>query len=309
MEARLWDPERISNIASVMSRYSQKLEEGDLIRLGIEGDPCYAYRSAEDAPVARVLSVQREEDGLVRFQAQEVGEHGKVLHMSNRAIDSKEVWEVLPSHLDTYRGRVLRQLGGGDAEEGRPAEDADRNEPAEEEDATFRNAAPSWMSRLETLEEMVNKMADRMERAPEYRGALQDMSALENELDVLRKDTLLAVRELCGDVLKTYRGEPAQFSQNFVDRYDRQYPDAEEERSGEPSRSSAPGEYAMSGEDTEPAFSAEGGESLYAASAQGRKEATHRSSAGVTPLEYKTESGIPNLMVAQLTPPPSGVGR
>ena len=229
MEARLWDPERLSNIASVMSRYSQQLNIGDFIRLGIEGDPCYSYRSVDDAPVAKVRSLDRSEDGFVSFEAEITdanGQHdeqkyGQVVQLDNRRIDPKQVWEIPPFHLDTFRGRVLKETAKEEEEEVPQV-----SVPEAESELMFRNAsestASSWMTRLESLEKMVGKMADKMERTSEYRGALQNVANLEHEIDVLRKDTLLAVRELCGDVLRTYRGERAEFAETFANRYDSQ---------------------------------------------------------------------------------------
>ena len=62
-------PDRIETLGRIMSRYGDHLRVNDKIRIGVEGDPCNAYRSVEDAPCATVIDVERRDDGFVKFKA------------------------------------------------------------------------------------------------------------------------------------------------------------------------------------------------------------------------------------------------
>ncbi len=63
----LWGTERLQNVGWILSRYSDYVMQGDVIRRGIEGDPCNTYRGS-DVPYGTVSRVERE-DGHVLVDA------------------------------------------------------------------------------------------------------------------------------------------------------------------------------------------------------------------------------------------------
>lgn len=129
----LWDPERLRNVGHVLTRYSAHLAEGDRIRLGMEGDPCTPYRSADDAPRATVTEVTRDGDH-VRFRAQVDGSD-ELLDLDNRNVSN--VWEIDPDYLDTFRSHV------------------EQPPPEDEQEKEYRSAIDSQLERLEQrLEDM-----------------------------------------------------------------------------------------------------------------------------------------------------------
>ena len=120
MMTELWDPERLATAGWIMNRYADFLRPDDRVRIGQEGDPCTIYRSSEEAPAARVQSVQREADGTVRFRAV-LEESGTVVDLDNRNISPDRIWELHPSHVETLRDRVNKGSGnerGGELDAG-----------------------------------------------------------------------------------------------------------------------------------------------------------------------------------------------
>lgn len=99
----VWNPERLRMAGSIMQRYAAHIQEGDRVRLGIEGDEMNVYR-AVDAPKGTVLSVDRSEEDLVRFRVQL--DSGDELELDNRSISPDRVWEVDPDYLDTFKTRL-----------------------------------------------------------------------------------------------------------------------------------------------------------------------------------------------------------
>lgn len=100
----IWEPDRVARVGEIMSRYSEYLAPGDIIRLQIEGDPCNPYRAAQEAPRARVLDEGFVRDGAsLRFRAQPL-DGDDVVAMSNS--DLSRVWEVDPDYLPTFQQRL-----------------------------------------------------------------------------------------------------------------------------------------------------------------------------------------------------------
>lgn len=205
MQESVWDPERISNIGWLLSRYSEHLQPSDRIKLGIEGDPCGAYRGVEDAPTAIVSHVSREDSGFVRFTA--VLEDSNVeVELDNRNVSPDKVWEIHPDFVDTFRGRVH----GDTVSESTPEETHEDEKDAEPEVDEMRHLSQSeegdddFRSSVKTHVESLDERLKRMETA-------------ESELE---RTIASAVRELAGDLMRTYRGEEPEFAYRYADRYD-----------------------------------------------------------------------------------------
>jgi len=198
----LWDPERLAAVGWIMSRYSDFLRPGDLVRIGQEGDPCSTYRSSDEAPSARVENIEREADGTVRFRAVMQGS-GAVVNLDNRNVASDRIWEIHPSQVEEFRERVQsdRTHRGTDDEVEERTEE--RTEEHKEEVAS---ESPDRDDNLEKLFE-----ADGLEkrvREMEFRGT------------EIEKTIGGAIRELAEDMMRMYRGEIPNFSVRFADKYD-----------------------------------------------------------------------------------------
>lgn len=105
--SELWHPDRLATVGWIMDRYSEHLQPNDRIRIGQEGDPCSSYRSASEAPCARVDNIHKDPDGTVRFRAV-FEESGEAVEFDNRNISPNRIWEIHPEFVEEYRGRVER---------------------------------------------------------------------------------------------------------------------------------------------------------------------------------------------------------
>ena len=202
MQESVWDPERISNIGWLISRYSEHLQPSDRIKLGIEGDPCGVYRGVDDAPTAIVTHVSREDSGFVRFTA--VLEDSNVeVELDNRNVSPDKVWEIHPDFVDTFRGRVhgedeLEETPAMDEGDTKSQDDEMRHlSKSEDGDEDFRS---SVKTHVESLDERLKRM-----------------ETAESELE---RTIASAVRELAGDLMRAYRGEEPEFAYRYADRYD-----------------------------------------------------------------------------------------
>lgn len=189
MQDSLWDSERLQNVGWIMSRYSDHVMNGDVIRRGIEGDPCNTYRGSEDVPHGTVTRVERNDDGFVRFWA--TMDDGEEMEFDNRNIAPNRVWEIHPDHIDSFRSRVLGESGRGGVVIDSEPEEIHRG------DDEFRS---SMETHVVTLDERLKRM--------------------ENAESELERTIASAVRHLAGDLMRTYRGEQPEFALRYADRYD-----------------------------------------------------------------------------------------
>ena len=202
--SELWDPERLATVGWIMNRYSDFLRPGDLIRIGQEGDPCSTYRSSDDAPSARVENVEREVDGTVRFRAVVQGS-GAVVHLDNRNIASDRIWEIHPSQVEEFRGRVEKER----AHRGTDGDDVKEHAEEPTEKHTDEFATGSHDREEENIEKLF--ASDGLEtrvREMEFRGT------------EIEKTIGASIRELAEDMMRMYRGDAPCFSIKFADKYD-----------------------------------------------------------------------------------------
>ena len=184
----LWGTERLQNVGWILSRYSDYVMQGDVIRRGIEGDPCNTYRGS-DVPYGTVSRVEREDGGLVRFWA--TMDDGEEMEFDNQNIAPNRVWEIHPDHIGSFRDRVLGESARGGVVIHEEEETTDRG------DEEFRS---SMETHVVTLDERLKRM--------------------ENAESELERTIASAVRHLAGDLMRTYRGEQPEFSLRYADRYD-----------------------------------------------------------------------------------------
>ena len=200
----VWDPERLQIIGSVLSRYGEHLHEGTRIRLGMEGDPCSTYRSADDAPRATVIAVERDGDEIT-FRAQM--DNGGIIERSIHEVSPGKLWEVAPEYIAAFRAKV----------EG-AAETVPHAVAPAEVDHEYRRAVES---RLDTVEERISHVEGMGER----------VMNIKTEDDRFRSTMADTVRALAEDVIRQSEGKPME----FVWHYARSYDDAVESRYDDPS--------------------------------------------------------------------------
>lgn len=96
----VWDPERVQNLSAIMPRYAPYVRPGDVLTLGVEGDPCNVYGSDERVRVAEVWN----QEGEVRFRATRDGHEDMILDATS--IDPKKTWEPHRDSLEEIAARV-----------------------------------------------------------------------------------------------------------------------------------------------------------------------------------------------------------
>jgi len=186
MQDQLWDPERLRGIASILNRYSAHLQPGHKIRLGVEGDPCSSYRSADESPVATVTEVERRDDGYVSFAAQ-LDESGEVIQLDNR--DIEKVWELHPSSENAFREAMEQQVT--------------QTPPAIDVDEVKRDVVGS-------VQEIVQQV----------RAEHEEVMASHKELKEAYAD---AIHNLSKDIFLVYNKCPPVFAKEFVRMYEERH--------------------------------------------------------------------------------------
>lgn len=204
----LWDPDRLHNIGSVLSRYSVHLRKDDRIVLGMQGDPCNKYRSAEEAPRGTVLDVRRESNGEVHFSAQLEGSDA-VVHLNNRNVSPEALWEIDPEYLDTFRARIEQ----GDEDDDEPAYEGNDDEEEASAPQTYAGA-PDEVEYRSSVETQFGRLEQQLQSIQ------TNQQQILEENRVFSETTASTIRALAGDLMRASKGDDIQFAQNYIDRYD-----------------------------------------------------------------------------------------
>ena len=248
-----WDEGRLRIVGDVMQRYGSVLREGDRIKLGMEGDPCDSYRG--EAPRGTVTTVLKDEDsGFVQFWTQL--DDGRQTQLNNR--DVEHVWEIAPEYIETFR--AANQLTQHDSSPSEIASVVSTDEPsvvaAEVPTNTEKPSQPQLPQTSDVrapdtpvlsppIEDLIQQLGHRFGELEQrvsaidsmlkalqstvatyqgveshFQGLKQDMEKLSAEQDDLKASTGLALRSVSEDVVRVSEGEPADFTEEFVDRYD-----------------------------------------------------------------------------------------
>ena len=176
----VWDSERLEQIGTIMNRYAEHVRVGHRLRLGIEGDPCNTYRSADDAPRGEVVSVQTEDNGYVGFNVRL--DDGELIQVDNRTVDPRRTWEIDPPFLKRF------------------TEDAVAGVSSDAVDASDRRFRGELQSKIDSLSDHVQRLED-------------------TEFD-FRKTTTATIRHLVADLLSLTSGRPPSFAAEYADKYD-----------------------------------------------------------------------------------------
>ena len=206
----IWDTQRLQTIGEVMQQYAGHITVGDRLRLGMEGDPVYAYRSAADAPRGDVISVQRDDDGLVSIQVKL--NDGSVEAVDNLSVDPRRVWEIDPAYLPTFTAKAIARSVGATVRE----DDAGHDESRAAQQLHQASAA------------MEEKLQHELSDLKQYRGQMQDRLGLLSEqlrdVDDTNRDfrttTAATIRHIVADLLSVGSGGELIFAKEYADKYD-----------------------------------------------------------------------------------------
>ena len=208
----LLDPHRIEILGRIMSRYGEYLRVDDKIRVGIEGDPCNAFRSTDDAPCATVIDVERRDDGFVKFKAR-FDVSNEVVEFTNRSFDPRQVWEIHPDHLDAFSAHVNGDPSLFRGDNGTELATDGSDSRIEELSARVTSLAKDMSERMAAIEDLHNT----------FRGSEDMFDQLKEirELDTTFRETMAStIRALAGDTIRLAKGEPLEFAHQYADRYD-----------------------------------------------------------------------------------------
>lgn len=107
----LYDSERVGKISTIMPNFANVAEKGDVVRMGLEGDPLY------DPSLAKFGTIEGIEDGdMADEKIVSIRDHdsGKVRAFSSTSIKPNEVWEFTDS---TFKNVLQREQAKHRAEQ------------------------------------------------------------------------------------------------------------------------------------------------------------------------------------------------
>lgn len=211
MEA-IWDPHRVETLGRIMSRYADHLYTGARLRLGVEGDPCNPFSSADAAPLLTVVEVNRGPGGFVSFRGTIDGEEGRTLDLDNRSIDPKRVWEVSPDGVDDFRQHVNTYRSSG-------VEVAPSTSENEDFRREFDNFKADTTTAMEDLQKRFKHLSDEYDSVRESFFKGTEGTNVDDER-TFRETMATTVRALAGDMLRVSQGQPVEFAHEYADRYD-----------------------------------------------------------------------------------------
>ena len=98
-----YDAERVNKISQIMPQFAQVAQVGDIVHLGLEGDPLFPSSFSESRPSATITSIEeRANDHLIGMQLQD----GSNVKYSSMTLAADQVWEFTD---DTFQNVMHRQ--------------------------------------------------------------------------------------------------------------------------------------------------------------------------------------------------------
>jgi hypothetical protein len=197
--ANLYDPERIQKISTIMPNFASVAQRGDVIRMGLEGDPFYNKSMAKLGTIESIQKGDVMDEKIVSIRDHD---SGNLKQFSSSSIKPNEVWEF----TDESFKKVLNR------------EQEKHRAEAELKAAEFKAA----------------QQANSAEKIVPYRGEL-NLDALRSEITELKtliqqdqqrnKDfnntVIETMKEIAGDVCKMDTGNNASFCKIFEGEYTR----------------------------------------------------------------------------------------
>lgn len=102
----LYDPERVDKISQIMPRFSEHVQVGDEILLGLEGDPLYPEKYNDYRPKGVVTKVKQLDGGAsIKVQM----ENGSKVTLAPGELDPQKVWEFSDDSFQKVLQRSIPQ--------------------------------------------------------------------------------------------------------------------------------------------------------------------------------------------------------
>lgn len=99
----LYDSERIGKISTIMPNFANVAEKGDVVRMGLEGDPLYNSSLAKFGTIEMIENGDMPDEKIVSIRDHE---SGNVRAFSSTSIKPNEVWEFTDS---TFKNVLQRE--------------------------------------------------------------------------------------------------------------------------------------------------------------------------------------------------------
>tara|TARA_B100001741_G_scaffold15422_1_gene11726 strand:- start:973 stop:1698 length:726 start_codon:yes stop_codon:yes gene_type:complete len=190
-----YDAERVNKISQIMPQFAQVAQVGDIVHLGLEGDPLFPSSFSASRPSGTITSIEeRANDHLIGMQLQD----GSNVKYSSMTLAADQVWEFTD---DTFQNVMQRQ---------------------------------KEIHRAESPVEVAPESAPQETAQPEYRGTSDDMQSLMNEISALKQqlsverennknfhNTMIAsMNEMANDICKLdSSGNNAEFCRTLTSSY------------------------------------------------------------------------------------------
>lgn len=101
----LYDRERVEKIGQIMPRFSEHVEVGDEILLGLEGDPMFPAKYNENRPKGTVMKVKQLDGGAsIRVRM----DNGNTVTLKPGELDPQKVWEFSDESFQRVLERSLQ---------------------------------------------------------------------------------------------------------------------------------------------------------------------------------------------------------
>ena len=99
----LYDSERVGKISTIMPNFANVAQKGDVVRMGLEGDPLYDPSLAKYGTIERIENGDLADEKIVTIRD---NESGTVRSFSSTSIKPNEVWEFTD---DTFKNVLNRE--------------------------------------------------------------------------------------------------------------------------------------------------------------------------------------------------------
>lgn len=195
--SKLYDPDRVSRLAQISTRFHAHARVGDEVQLGIDGDDQMPakYRGAGNRPVGTIVGIKNEgtEDSTLRVQLTS----GRNVTLLPHQLSGERVWEF----TDRSWPNVLS-----------------RSQAGAQGDTAYRGAA-SKADDLSKLRQEMADMSQRFERelaeAKGFRGAIvESIASMTNEISQTNPDARFS-RTFQEEYRGVHKSNPSPFDSDY----------------------------------------------------------------------------------------------
>lgn len=186
----LYDSDRVQKISTIMPNFSQVAEPGDVVRMGLKGDPLYNESAAHLGTIQNVRIGDDEDERIVSIMNNETG---VVREFSSSSIKPGELWEFTD---DSFKHVLEREQAKYRAEQ------SISSVPILEEESSYRGNDDIMSLRSE----------------------ISHLRSLLNDQEMKQKDfsnvVIQTMREMASDICKM---DPTGKNAGFCRVFDQQY--------------------------------------------------------------------------------------